>query len=78
MLRVLRSNVPRMKPQHRVYRPDERPDVGVLVDGVWHVGELRMWSQLGDGSWVGDVQWRPADEPTRYLDTFSADRIRPG
>lgn len=47
-------------PTHRVYRPDERPDVEVLVSGVWRVGELRMWSQLKDGLWQGNVQWRPS------------------
>jgi len=66
-----------LTPRHRVYRPDERPDVEVLVDGVWCDGELRMWTQLKDGLWQGNVQWRPADEPTRYLGTFAADCIRP-
>ena len=44
--------------QHRVYRPDERPDIEVLVDGVWCDGELRMWTLREDGSWQGNVQWR--------------------
>ena len=35
--------------QCRVYRPDERPDVEVLVDGVWCDGELRLWTQREDG-----------------------------
>ena len=64
--------------QHRVYRPKERPDIEVLVDGVWCVGELRMWSQREDGSRQGDVQWRANGEPIRRLDTFTADLIRPG
>ena len=65
-----------VKPQHRVYRPDKRPDVEVLVDGIWHVAELRMWSQLADGSWVANVQWRPAGEATRRLETFAATDVR--
>ena len=63
-------------PDQRVYRPDERPDVEVLVDGVWRVGELRMWRQEHDGSWLGQVQYRP-DEPTRVIATFPAEQIRP-
>ena len=62
--------------RHQVYAPAERPDVEVLVDGVWCVGELRMWSHREDGSWVGDVQWRPTNEPTRMLGTFPASEIR--
>ena len=59
----------------RVYRPTERPDVEVLVDGVWRVGELRMSRQDDDGSWLGQVQYRP-DEPTRVIATFPAE-LRP-
>jgi hypothetical protein len=63
-------------PNLRVYRSHERPDVEVLVDGVWRVGELRMWHQDADGAWLAQVQWRP-DEPTRIIGTFPADSIRP-
>ena len=66
----------------RVYRPDQRPDVAVLmpraspmVIGVWRVGELRMWLQDDGGDWWGQVQYRP-DDATRMIDTFPADRIR--
>ena len=62
--------------QHHVNRPDERPDIEVLVDGVWCEGELRMWSQREDGTWQADVQWRPNGEPTRRLHTFAADWLR--
>ena len=47
------STVDLVKPQHLVYRPDERSHVVVMVDGTWHEGELRMWSQTADGSWQG-------------------------
>ena len=62
--------------EHRVYAPHERPDIEVLLDGVWLTGELRMWSQREDGSWWGNVQWRPANDPTRMIGTFPAERIR--
>ena len=65
-----------MKPAPGLYAPDERPDIEALVSGVWCEGELRMWPQLEHGSWQGNVQWQPAGEPTRYLDTIAADRIR--
>ena len=70
------TSTPRGRRLHRVYLPDERPDIEVLVDGLWCEGELRMWTQREDGSWHGDVQWRPDGEPTRRLDTFAADSIR--
>jgi hypothetical protein len=33
-----------------VYPPADRPEVEVLVEGTWHYGELRMWTQHRDGS----------------------------
>lgn len=62
--------------ESRVYRPDERPDVEVRMDGVWHQGELRAWQQRDDGSWWANVQWRPAPGET-YLDTVPAADVRP-
>lgn len=56
------------------YRPDERPDVEVLRDGVWCPGELRAWQQREDGWWA-NVQWRPAPGMT-YIDTVSASDVR--
>ena len=67
-----------MQPEHRAYPPGNRPVVEVQVNGRWLPGELRQWSQHEDGSWWGNVQYRPTDEPTRHYGTFSADRIRGG
>jgi hypothetical protein len=61
---------------YRVFKPDDRPDVEVLVDGAWCDGELRMWTQREDGSWWGNVAWRPPGEHTRRLGTFLAEQIR--
>jgi hypothetical protein len=58
-----------------VYRPVDRPDVEVWLEGRWWPGELRMWRQDDDGSWRGNVQWHRAAGST-FLDTFPADRIR--
>ncbi|PUA79204.1 hypothetical protein [Nocardioides currus] len=57
------------------FRPDERPDVEVLVDEVWFTGELRQWKQLSDGSWTGQVTWRSSACVNR-IDTFPASSIR--
>lgn len=60
----------------RTYKPEERPDVLLLVDEQWHQGELRQWSQDPQGGWWGYVTWRP--EPGQTLhDSFPAERIRP-
>ena len=63
-------------PVVRTYRPDERPDIEVLIDGHWCEGELRQWSQDGDGQWSAQVNWRRESGVT-YIDTFAADRVRP-
>ena len=68
------ATVSRM-PALRTYRPDERPDVEVLVDGQWCKGELRQWSN-DDSNWSAQVQWRRTAGET-FIDTFPADRIRP-
>ena len=65
-----------MHPEQRDYAPGDRPGVEVMVDGRWLVGELRRWSRRDDGTWWGNVQYRPADEPTWHLGTFPSDRIR--
>lgn len=57
-----------------VYRPDERPDVEVLVDGSWHAGELRGWWD-DRGRRVMNVQWHEGVGLTR-LDTVSAELVR--
>ena len=66
---MIPTSTPLGRTLHRVYRPDERPDIEVLVDGVWCEGELRMRTQREDGTWQPDVQWRPNGEPTRRLDS---------
>lgn len=63
--------------QPRVYKPYERPDVEVLVDGDWLVGELRQWKPLGETDWIAEVQWRPAGSHTRRIDDFEPARVRP-
>lgn len=56
------------------FRPDERPDVEVFVDGVWYEGELRAWQRRADGWWA-NVQWRPSAGMT-YVDTVPAANVR--
>jgi hypothetical protein len=62
-------------PEPRVYKPQHRPDCEVLVDGTWHLAELRAWFPNDDGTWRGNVMYstRPGDN---RLDTFPGDRIR--
>lgn len=62
-------------PVVRTYRPHERPDVEILIDGQWCKGELRQWSVDADENWSGQVNWRREVGQT-YIDTFPADRIR--
>ena len=62
-------------PVVRTYRPDERPDVEILVDGQWCKGELRQWSVDAEQRWSAQVTWRREVGHT-YIDTFPADRIR--
>lgn len=57
------------------FRPDERPDVLVTVDGVEYPGELRAWQERADGWWA-NVQWRTGPG-VMFLDTVPADRVRP-
>jgi hypothetical protein len=43
------------------YRPDKRPDVEVLVDGVWLPAKLRAWSRPSNfGLWWGNVLYSNA------------------
>jgi hypothetical protein len=62
-------------PVVRTYRPDQRPDVEIWVDGQWCKGELRQWSVDGDKRWSAQVNWRRTTGET-YIDTFPADHIR--
>lgn len=54
----------------KTYRPDERPNVLVEVDGDWCQGELRQWSQDPEGGWWADVRWRRGQGRGTHLDTF--------
>lgn len=58
-----------------VYRPAERPNVEVEVNGRWYEAELRMWQPDADGAWRGQVQWHRAVGST-LIDTFPSARIR--
>ncbi len=57
-------------PTHHVPKPGDRPDVEVLVGGVWCPGELRMWTQTDDDTWTAQLQYRPPGTHTRVIDTF--------
>ena len=61
-------------PVVRTYRPDQRPDIEVLVDGHWYEGELRQWSKDDEGQWSAQVNWRRAAGDT-LIDTFSTAQV---
>jgi hypothetical protein len=63
-------------PTHHIPKPHERPDVEVLVDGAWCRGEVRMQTQLEDGSWRLEVQYRPPGEHSSYIGTFGVGDVR--
>src|SRR3954452_7164210 len=58
----------------KVYKPHERPEVEVLVDGTWYRGELRGTWRRG-GVDVCNVSWRERPGMIR-LDTVAAERVR--
>lgn len=60
----------------KIYEPADRPDVEVLVDGQWLIGELRMWKPDGEDDWIAQVQWRPVGEHTRRIDDFPPAKVR--
>ncbi|MGD9960167.1 hypothetical protein [Nocardioides sp.] len=62
--------------QPKVYRPHERPEVEVRVDGKWHYGELRMWTRDAAGGWSAQVTWSRG-VAQNLIDTFAADDVRP-
>lgn len=69
------SSVPAMaEHQPILYAPDERPDVEVLVDGQWCPGEVRMATELDDGSWSHNVQYRT--DAGQFVATFPGDQVR--
>ncbi|CUR54588.1 hypothetical protein NOCA2190045 [metagenome] len=57
-----------------VYRPAERPEVEVLVDGRWHYGQLRMWTRH-DSGWRAQVTWT-RDTAENRIDSFPSERVR--
>ena len=61
-------------PEPRDFTPADRPDVEILVDGVWYAGELRAWLPRDDG-WHGNVEYSTGVGENR-LDTVPEYRIR--
>ena len=61
----------------KLYRPDERPDVEVLVDDEWWPGELWEWRQDDAGAWSGFCSWQRGPGQGRHTDVFPGERIRP-
>jgi hypothetical protein len=47
----------------------------MLVDGVWHPGELEAWRSQ-DGCWLGYVRWT-VGVGMRHLGWVDRDRLRP-
>ena len=59
----------------RIYKPHQRPDVELLVDGTWYPGELRGAWRRG-GLDVCNVSWRERPGLTR-IDIVVAERAGP-
>jgi hypothetical protein len=58
----------------KIYLPQERPDVEVLVDGAWYPGELRgTWRRRCRRQYT--VSFRRTPGLSR-LDTVTGDRVR--
>lgn len=57
-----------------VYKPGDRPDVMVRIDGNWWPGELRMWKQHPDGWWA-QVNYTTAVGMT-YIGTVHENDVR--
>jgi hypothetical protein len=58
----------------KIYLPQERPDVEVLVDGAWYPGELRgMWRRRGRRHYTVSFLRTPG---LARLDTVTGDRVR--
>lgn len=64
-----------VRPQ-TVYKPHERPDAEVYVEGTWYHAEIRMWSRDDAGGWHAQCTWHKAAGETR-IDTFPAHEVRP-
>jgi hypothetical protein len=58
------------------YPRDQRPEVEVLVDGIWWPGKLRAWSRPANfGPWWGNVTYR-SDQGRERVATVHMDRLR--
>lgn len=62
-------------PEPYLYTHEDETSVEVLVDDQWWPAELRMRTQLADGSYRYNTAWT-RDGQTR-LDTFHQDQVRP-
>lgn len=61
---------------YRGFRPEDRPDVEVLVEDHWCPGELRAW-HLRAGVWWANVNYR-TEPGQQYVDVVHPDRVRRG
>ena len=67
-----------MVDDYRDFPFGERPDVEVLVDGVWYPGELRAWSRPfpnAGGIWWGNVDYRTGTGQHHFV-TVHSDQVR--
>lgn len=60
---------------HTVYAPADRPLCEVELDGTWHPGEVRMWTQHDHG-WEAQVTYSLGPGDNR-IGTFEQTHIRP-
>ena len=65
-------------PEPIVCLAHERPNVEVLWEGTWCLGELRMQRQDATGQWLGQVQYRRPGELSSHIDTFPPSQVRAG
>jgi hypothetical protein len=59
----------------RIYAPSERPDVEVLIDGRWCIGEVRAWIPRDDGTWRANVAYRTGPHLVHFA-TLPASHVR--
>jgi hypothetical protein len=67
-----------MAENYRDFPFGERPDIEILVDGVWYPGELRAWSRPfpnAGGMWWGNVDYRTGRGRHRFA-TVHSDQVR--
>lgn len=70
-----RARLALMRHNVTVHAPADRPDVEVLVDARWLVGEVRQQWQEGE-VWLVEVQYRRPGTHSRTIDTFPLERVR--